>query len=173
MLLAAAVLHYETASIKFCKQKKRREMRDLRDSKSGVHLLELLKIPVTWSHCIISIFFFFTFSLFVPIARNTSIFVASVIGPKIVEQSLSKEWHEKRAGTGGREDIFCPAILFYRSRASYFSSDSIIFGTSLISEILVSIRLGLGSTWMVWNKPKISNLFGFRKIQLFVDFLMN
>ena len=52
-------------------------MRNLRDSKSGLPLLELLKIPVTWSNFIIAIifFFFFTISLFVLISRNTSIFV--------------------------------------------------------------------------------------------------
>ena len=51
-------------------------MSNLRDSKSGSPLLELLKIPVTWSNFIISIiFFFFTISLFVLISRNTSIFV--------------------------------------------------------------------------------------------------
>ena len=50
-------------------------MRNLRDSKSRLPLLELLKIPVTWSNFIISIFFFFTISLFVLISRNTSIFV--------------------------------------------------------------------------------------------------
>ena len=33
-------------------------MRDLRDSKSGLRLLELLKIPITLSHFVISIFFF-------------------------------------------------------------------------------------------------------------------
>ena len=62
MLLAVAVLRYDTASIKFCKKKKgRREMRNLRDSKSGLPLLELLKIPVTWSNFIISIIFFYYF----------------------------------------------------------------------------------------------------------------
>ena len=34
-------------------------MSNLRDSKSGSPLLELLKIPVTWSNFIISIIFFF------------------------------------------------------------------------------------------------------------------
>ena len=49
LAVAVAVLRYETASIKFCKKKKkrRREMRNLRDAKSGLRLLELLKIPVT------------------------------------------------------------------------------------------------------------------------------
>ena len=174
MLTAVAVLHYETVSIKFCKQKKETRNEGFKGLKvwcTFVRVAQNLRYLISFYY--FHLFFFFTISSFVLISRNTSIFVASVIGPKTVVQALSKEWYEKRAGTGGREHIFCPAILFLRSRASYFSSDSIIFGTSLISEILVSIRLGLGSTLMVWNKPKISSLFGFGKIQLFVDFLMN
>ena len=62
-------------------------MRNLRDSKSGLPLLELLKIPVTWYNFIISIIFFLLFrclSLF----RETPRFLypVHVIGPKIVVQ---------------------------------------------------------------------------------------
>ena len=41
-------------------------MRDLRDSKSGLPLLELLKIPVTWYNFIISIIFFFYYFVVCP-----------------------------------------------------------------------------------------------------------
>ena len=132
--MAVAVLHYETASIKFCKQKK--ETRN--DGFKGLKVwCTFVRVAQNFRYLISFYYFhlfFFTISLFVLISRNTSIFVASVIGPNTVVQSLSK---------------VCPAILFLRPRASYFSSDSIIFGTPLISEILVSVRLGLGSTWMV------------------------
>ena len=47
-------------------------MRDLRDSKSGLRLLELLKIPLLD----LTLLFPYFFSLFVLISRNTSIFVA-------------------------------------------------------------------------------------------------
>lgn len=50
-----------------------------------------------------------------------------------------------RGNRGQREDIFCPAVFFPGSRASYFSSDSFIFGASLIPEVLASIRSG--PTW--------------------------
>ena len=65
-------------------------MRDLRDSKSGVHSYRVAQN----SRYLISFYYFhlfFPISLFVLISRNTSIFVASVIGPKTVVQSLSKE----------------------------------------------------------------------------------
>ena len=61
-------------------------------------------------------------------------------------QSLSEKWCEKRTGTEERErGHFLPAFLFPESRASYFSSDSFIFGASLIPEVLASIRSG--PTW--------------------------
>ena len=76
MLMAVAVLHYETASIKFCKQKKETRNEGFKGLKVWCTFLQSCsKFPLL---DLILLFpsFFSPISLFVLISRNTSIFVA-------------------------------------------------------------------------------------------------
>ena len=47
--------------------------------------------------------------------------------------------------------IFCPAILLPRSRASYFSCDSFIFGTFLISKTSLKQAQNCEFIWFAQN----------------------
>ena len=126
MLLAVAVLRYDTASIKFCKKKKKEkrneELKGLKVSFTFVRVAQNSRHLIQFYY-----FHFFFFLLFrcLSLFRETPRFLypVHVIGPKIVVQSLSKdkchngpitalgkEWCGKRAGirTEQREDNFLP-----------------------------------------------------------------
>jgi len=111
-------------------------MRDLRDSKSGLRLLELLKIPVTWSHFIISIFFLFFHCL--SLFRETPRFCSQCYRP---QDSNGSRWVKSRTKNarekGGERTFFAPQFSFpdrVRLILALFPS--------LIAEVLVSIRSG-------------------------------
>ena len=76
MLLAVAVLRYDTASIKFCKKKKKEkrneELKELKVWFTFVRVAQNSRYLVQFYYFH---YFFFTISLFVLISRNTSIFV--------------------------------------------------------------------------------------------------
>ena len=109
MLLAVEVLHYEKASVKFSKTR-RQWLRDL--SKSALHLLELRKTPVTWSHFIISIFFLYLFFL-------RPYFEKHLDFCSLLYRLRDRSAYAAGAGTEGT--IFSRRYIpFPRSRASYF-----------------------------------------------------